>query len=413
MDFVYTYAYTQKGVYTLLTDTKLRKSLGKRREKVEVISDSQGLNVRLSVSGGVTFFYRYRWEDKPVQLTIGDYPSISLSQAREHRQQFRTWITEGYDPRRQVVLNRMKKVDAMTVEQAYDYWEEHYAKPEGLIKLAKNRQNFQNHIKPVLGAMIVNHTTKSHWLALFDGMGRRVVTGQMLSLMQRTFRFCHNRGVIDINPVSDLRRSDVAIAAAMRDRVLSDDEIRTIWSALDDMPVRQQIVMRFLLMTGCRSTEIRTAKWEWFNYGEKTWTIPGSEYKTGKTIRRALPGPAVSMLKNHHETSVTKHVLTRSRYKGPEDDKPPAQPNIAFFSAQIINKTKMKEWSLHDIRRTLATRLSELGAPPHVIEKLLGHQLAGVMARYNLHDYIDDQHHWLDVWVRHLEKVLGKPLMPH
>lgn len=397
----------------MLTDTKLRKALGKRRDKVEIISDSHGLNVRLTLSGGVTFFYRYRWEDKPVQLTIGDYPSISLLQARERRQQFRLWITEGYDPRRQVVLERTKKIDALTVEQAFEYWEEHYAKPEGLIKITKNRQNFQNHIKPVLGDMIVNHTTKTHWLHLFDAMGRRVVTGQMLSLMKRAFRFCHNRGVIEVNPLSELRTSDVAITAAMKDRVLTDDEIRIIWQALKELPSRQQIVMKFLLMTGCRSTEIRTAKWEWFNYKEKTWTVPGSEYKTGKTVRRALPDCAISMLKEHQKTSITNHVLTRSRYKGPEDDKPPAQPNIAFFSAQIIMKTGMKEWSLHDLRRTVATRLSELGAPPHVIEKLLGHQMSGVMARYNLHDYINDQHEWLKVWTDHLGRVLGLELAKH
>ncbi|WP_277977585.1 tyrosine-type recombinase/integrase [Pantoea endophytica] len=397
----------------MLTDTKLRKALGKRRDKVEIISDSHGLNVRLTLSGGVTFFYRYRWEDKPVQLTIGDYPSISLLQARERRQQFRLWITEGYDPRRQVVLERTKKIDALTVEQAFEYWEEHYAKPEGLIKITKNRQNFQNHIKPVLGDMIVNHTTKTHWLHLFDAMGRRVVTGQMLSLMKRAFRFCHNRGVIEVNPLSELRTSDVAVNAAMKDRVLTDDEIRIIWQALKELPSRQQIVMKFLLMTGCRSTEIRTAKWEWFNYKEKTWTVPGSEYKTGKTVRRALPDCAISMLKEHQKTSITNHVLTRSRYKGPEDDKPPAQPNIAFFSAQIIMKTGMKEWSLHDLRRTVATRLSELGAPPHVIEKLLGHQMSGVMARYNLHDYINDQHEWLKVWTDHLGRVLGLELAKH
>ncbi|WP_405424108.1 tyrosine-type recombinase/integrase [Pantoea stewartii] len=395
----------------MLTDTKLRKALGKRRDKVEVISDSHGLNVRLTISGGISFFYRYRWEGKPVQLTIGDYPSITLLQARERRQQFKAWIKEGYDPRRQVSMERMNKVSEFTVREAYDYWEEYYCKPEGLIKIHKNRQSYENHINPLMGNLIVNHTNKGHWLKLFDDMGRRVVTGEMLSLMQRAFRFCHNRGVIDKNPLSDLRRSDVGMAAAKKDRHLSDSEIRIVWNALDDMQVRQQIVMRFLILTGCRSSEIRTAKWDWFDFEAKTWTIPATEYKTGRTVRRALPDAAVCMLKLHKETSVTRHIITRSRYKGPEDDKPPVQPNIAFFSAQIVKKTGMEQWSLHDLRRTVATRLSELGAPPHVIEKLLGHQMAGVMARYNLHDYLQDQHHWLAVWQDHLQKVIGRPLL--
>lgn len=106
-------------------------------------------------------------------------------------------------------------------------------------------------------------------------------------------------------------------------------------------------------------------------------------------------------------TAVSKHVVTLSRHKGPEDDRPPLQPNVALFSAQIIAKAGMKTWSLHDLRRTVATRLSELGAPPHVVEKLLGHHRAGVMARYNLHDYIDDQRHWLAVWRNHLERLIG------
>lgn len=112
----------------------------------------------------------------------------------ERRQQFRDWLTEGLDPRRQVMLEKQKKSQAMTVKEAFDYWEQHYCIPEGLKKLKVNRRDFNNHIAPVLGNVIVEQTTKAHWLSLFDSMGRRVVTGQMLGLMQRTFRFCSNRG---------------------------------------------------------------------------------------------------------------------------------------------------------------------------------------------------------------------------
>ncbi len=395
----------------MLTDTKLRKALGKRREKVEVISDSHGLNVRLSVSGGVTFFYRYRWDEKPVQLNIGEYPSLSLLQARERRQQFRSWIVEGFDPRRQIALERLKRTDALTVDAAYDYWERLYCIPEGLIKTPDYRRTYEKHVKPFLGNALVNQTTKAHWLTLFDGMGRRVVTGEVLVLMKRAFRFCSNRSVIDFNPLEELRRSDVGMSAAMKDRKLSDDELKIVWNALDDMPVRHQIIVRFLIMTGCRTNEIRKAKWDWFDFKGKTWTVPSSEYKTGRMVRRAFPDGVIDLLKRHKQDSVSLHVLTPGRYKGPKDDKPLLQPNVALFSAQIVERTSMNLWSLHDLRRTVATRLSELGAPPHAVEKLLGHQMSGVMARYNLHDYLDDQHHWLGVWHDHLEKVIGRPLV--
>ena len=148
----------------MLTDTKLRKALGKRRDKIEVISDAHCLNARLSMSGSITFFYRYRWDGKAAQLTIGDYPTVSLSHARESRQQFRAWLTEGFDPRRQAVLEKQKKIDALTVKEAFDYWEKFYCIPEGLVKIKVNRRDFNNHIGPVLGNMIVDQTTKAHWL---------------------------------------------------------------------------------------------------------------------------------------------------------------------------------------------------------------------------------------------------------
>lgn len=168
----------------MLTDTKLRKALGKRRESVEVLSDSNGLNVRLSITGGVTFFYRYRWQGKPVQLSIGDYPTYSLAQARDRRQQFRAWLSEGYDPRQKVLVEKAERIEALTVDQAYDYWVKHYCIPEGLIKIDANTRSFHKHISPRIGRVMVDQTVKANWLDVFDEMGRLVITGEMLSLMK-------------------------------------------------------------------------------------------------------------------------------------------------------------------------------------------------------------------------------------
>lgn len=119
------------------------------------------------------------------------------------------------------------------------------------------------------------------------------MSGEMLSIMKRAFRFCSNRGVISNNPLESLRRSDVGTSQAYQDRKLSDSEIKIIWEELDTMSLAHQIVVRFLLLTGCRTGEIRKAKRNWFDFKEKTWTVPAEEYKTGKTIRRAL-GDVVS-----------------------------------------------------------------------------------------------------------------------
>lgn len=393
----------------MLTDTKLRKSLGKRREKVEVLSDAHGLNARLSIAGGITFFYRYRWQGKAVQLSVGDYPAITLSQARERRQQFRTWLDEGFDPRQQLLIEKNERAEALTVEQAFHYWIDNYCRPEGIVKTDVHIQVFNKHIKPHIGNALIDQTDKGHWLAVLDKMGRTVSAGEVLSVMKRAFRFCGNRGVIKENPVESLRKSDVGMASKLRDRRLYDHEIKKLWDTLFSMPPSQQMVIRFMLLTGCRAAEIRKAKWDWFEFGEKTWTVPAADYKTGKEVRRALPDVVARLLTEHRRGSVTKHVLTPTQFRDKED-RPPTQTLVSTYSQQVIRKTEMKPWTLHDLRRTVATRLSELGAPPHVIEKLLGHQMSGVMARYNLHDYMDDQREWLDIWHQHLENIIGYKL---
>ncbi|WP_312839402.1 tyrosine-type recombinase/integrase [Pantoea piersonii] len=393
----------------MLTDTKLRKSLGKRREAVEVLSDAHGLNVRLSVAGAVTFFYRYRWNGKPAQITIGEYPTVSLSEARDRRQLFRKWLTEDLDPRQQIKLEKKNKTEAFTVDEAYRYWEEYYCRPEGIVALPNNRKSYERHIKPVLGDALVDQTTKGNWITAFDAMGRTVMSGEMLSIMKRAFRFCSNRGVISNNPLENVRRSDVGTSPAYKDRKLSDSEIKTIWEELETLSIEKKIMIKFLLLTGCRSGEIRKARWSWFDFKEKTWTVPAEEYKTGKTVRRALGDATSSMLSALYEISSSELVLTKVKTRSTVPE-PLNQTQVSVYSHYISNRTGIAPWTPHDMRRTVATRLSELGAPPHVIEKLLGHQMGGVMARYNLHDYLDDQRHWLKVWHDHLEKVIGRPL---
>lgn len=118
--------------------------------------------------------YRYRWNGKAAQLTIGDYPTTSLSQARERRQQFRGTVDRRTRSETANSSGETEKVEALTVKEAFDYWEKYYCIPEGLVKIKVNRRDFNNHIAPVLGNMIVDQTTKAHWLNLLMAWGEEL-----------------------------------------------------------------------------------------------------------------------------------------------------------------------------------------------------------------------------------------------
>lgn len=393
----------------MLTDTKLKKSLGKKRDAIEIISDSHGLNARISKAGKITFFYRYRWVKEPVQLSIGEYPAMTIAQARERRQVLRGWLTEGFDPREKIRLERLSRNASPTVDEAFNYWIDKYCRPNGSVKIDYYLQVYCKHIKPKLGELRMESTARMHWLEVLDAIESSVMANYMTSLCKRAFKFCVNRGYIAANPLEGLGPRDVGTAPTRKKRYLADREIRQTWQWLDNHQTDEaRLIIRFMLLTGCRTAEIRRACWDWFDFEDDTWTVPKEEYKTGVAVRRALPPLAKALLLTHREKVNTRHVVTSQRaMPGKEFDRP-VQPQVAAnYTRRVFEGTGMKPWSMHDLRRTLATKLSEQGAPPHVIEKILGHLMTGTMAHYNLHDYMDDQRHWLGVWEDYVKGVTG------
>ena len=395
----------------MITDTKLRKALGKKRDDIEIISDSHGLNARISQAGKISFFYRYRWAGKAVKLNVGDYPAMSITQARERRQQFRNWLTEGLDPREQVKLDKQTRQEAMSVAEAFNYWIERHCIANGLVKVDYYRQVFEKHIAEPMKNVKVDNTAKMHWINVFDSIESRVMAHYMLSLCKRACRFCVNRSVIASNPLEGLLPSDVGQKPKKRTRRMDDDDLRKIYQWLKShMSIESVFLVKFIMLTGCRTAEIRLSERSWFRLDDNEWVVPAGSYKTRVHIRRGLSDATVNLVRNHLKKINTNHLVTSQRkIDGGIKDSPVHSPVASNYARSIWNGTGMAEWSLHDMRRTIATNLSELGCPPHVIEKLLGHQMVGVMAHYNLHDYIDDQKHWLRVWQSHLEEIIGEP----
>ncbi|PWD66551.1 tyrosine-type recombinase/integrase [Pectobacterium parmentieri] len=394
----------------MISDTKLRKSLAKRRESIEILSDSNGLNVRISATGKITFFYRYRWKGREVQLSIGEYPSMTIAQARERRHILRGWLNDGSDPREMIQLERRNSDQAMTVNDAFNYWIEKHCIPRNIKKIDYYRVVYAKHISPDFGDIRLCKTTRRNWLDILDKIDSPVMANYMTALCKRAFSFCLNRGVIDVNPIADLRPSNVGTTPKKGDRQLTPDELKMIWKWLNEHQTDEaKFLIKFVMLTGCRTAEIRLAKWEWFNFDDNTWTVPSDEYKTGSKVRRALTEEVRKLLLERKERVSTSHVLTSSRmrnYKGEQDR--PINPSVASNYAKFISVgTGITDWGIHDFRRTIATKLSEMGCPPHVIEKILGHKMTGVMAHYNLHDYMDDQRHWLKVWEEYIMRIVG------
>ncbi|EKS1020584.1 DUF4102 domain-containing protein, partial [Escherichia coli] len=114
-----------------LTDKALKAMYGKARERQFTIADGRGLSVRVSKNGAISFVFFFRIggrESAPVWMTLGKYPDMTLKQAREKRDECRSWLAEGLDPRRENKIKKDNAFNPVTVKDAIDYWFENYAK---------------------------------------------------------------------------------------------------------------------------------------------------------------------------------------------------------------------------------------------------------------------------------------------
>jgi integrase len=185
-----------------------------------------------------------------------------------------------------------------------------------------------------------------------------------------------------------------------RDRVLSDAELKAIWTAcLDD---HHGAIIRLLMLTGQRRDEIARLRWDELH--DDQIVLPAERTKNSRSHLVPLSEPAKAILSKFHRTD-REHVFGRddTGYRGV----PKAHSRHVARIAETHGK--LPRWTPHDLRRTAATRMAELGVQPHVIEAVLNHvsgHKSGVAGIYNRATYDKEKREALNLWAEHLLAVI-------
>lgn len=392
----------------MLTDTKLRKMNGKPIEKRMEISDANGLSVRITPNGVIVFQYRYKFDGRPRRMTLGQYDQVSLKEAREMVSEYRKLLSQGKDP---ITFRDMAidaAVKAATVADCIKAWLDS-AGASKLVKRDEWERALNRHVVPFVGSMLVDEMAISHWQPVFkrirDG-GAETYAGEILSRMKTIFSYCIRVEMIKRNPVSDLRVVDVGKPARKGHRYLNDKEIGAFWHAVEASTVTHQnkLLLKLLLLTGCRGVELRLAKKSDFDLEEKVWRVPDENSKTREPFERGLSAAAVKILNEAFELYPDFNQVFPPAAK--KEDRPMAASVILNLAIQLRADMTIEHWSIHDLRRTAKTKMAELGVAPHVSEKVLGHKLGGVLAIYDQHSYVKEQQEALDILAAHIQSCV-------
>lgn len=317
--------------------------------------------------------------DRRVQTILGHYPGLSLADARK-----RALVALG-SPHEPTVAPSFP--DALAAFLGQPRW-----KPRSLVVLKSS-------LKHLTWTRPVDKITHEDVAAALDAIPHKSARAHALKDLRTFFNWCIPR-YLKTSPCIGLKMP----AYKSRERVLTDDELRRVWIAAEEMGYPFGTIVRLLILTGQRRGEIGSLKWEYLNQGGIT--LPSEITKNGREHNFPI-GPLSAQLIGLPNSSSPKEPSkflflgrgTSSPYNG-----------WGKHLKQLQEKSRTSDWTLHDLRRTFATGLASLNVPIHVTEKLLNHvsgTTGGMVGIYQKHAYWEEQKAAVQAWENRLQKIVS------
>lgn len=386
-----------------LSDASLRKMLGRESPGDSFYADGDGLSVKVSRVGILTWYFTFRIggrESTSQRIKLGNYPDLSLKAAREKREQCRSWLAEGKNPKHQLSVTTKETLKPVTVKEAMDYWIREYAIHKR-ANVDKHTEQLKKHIFPYIGDYPLLMCETRHWLECFARVRNEapVAAGYLLQMCKQALKFCRVHRYAVSNVLDDLTIDDVGRKQNKRDREHSRQELTDIWQECSGKKFKPYYssLLRLLVVFGCRTQELRLSRVTEWDLKDWIWTVPKEHSKGGEKILRPIPEairPFITGLIEQHKDS----GLLLGEVKKPEA--------VSQWGRGVYKRLGHSEpWTLHDLRRTFSTTLNNMGIAPHVVEQLLGHTLGGVMAVYNRSQYLPEKLDALNKWMERLDII--------
>jgi integrase len=238
-------------------------------------------------------------------------------------------------------------------------------------------------------------------IALVEAVARRSPwqAHHMLSYASRFFNWCIERGIygLEVSACAGIRPSRLIGRKEPRQRVLDDDEIRAVWTACSDYPFGS--LVRMLLLTGQRRSEVAGMRWSEIDLAKRVWTIPSTRAKSGAAHVVPLTDAVIELLESLPRFQRGDHVFSATLGVKPIN-------GFSKYKQRLDTRVKIAPWVLHDLRRTMRTRLSGLPVPDLVRELVIGHTQKGLHRVYDQHAYLDEKGRALELWSARLREII-------
>lgn len=354
-----------------------------------------GFGVRVTPRGIKTFVFKYTSDGRSRWITYGQFPALSLADARKKYLVDKGAVANGADPGRTKQEDKHQRITNPTGKELVKLFCEGYTKPRPST-MAEYKRTLEVDFVPALGSLKSADINRRDIRNLIFKKAKTapVAANRLLAAIGVMFTWAIKEEYLDASPCVLI---DKPHQEKSRDRVLNNQEIASLmaWSH----PSTTNILLKLILLTVKRPGEWRLAKWQHVDFKKQTFFVPAENSKNRHEYLTPLPPSSIKLLKK---------LPTHSEYifPGPKTDEPMTKTGVCRFMARHYADMKIEKATPHDLRRTAVTNLAELGTPFHVIKKLEGHKDGSVEAIYNRYDYQPEMKSAL----RKLEnKILTKP----
>lgn len=399
------------AVLTLKSVEAVKPDPAKRREVPD--GALPGLYLVVQPSGGKSWAVRYRADGKPKKLTLGPYPRVPLTEAREAARTALRAVAEGRDPagEKQAAKAEPSATETMRFGAVAADYVERYAKPRNrswretesfLTRTLDATDRWQDRDVRTIGRKDVLNA-----LDAVVGRGATIHANRLFAALRRFFAWTVERGILEASPMAGLKPPSPEVS---RDRVLTDGELVAVWRAAEQIGYPFGPVAQLLILTGQRRSEVLEAEWREFDLDAATWTIPRTRAKNDRAHVVPLAPHAVEILRRLPRVGKRPRLLFTTTGETAFSGVSKATERLQGIAAALLpDGEEGAPWRLHDLRRTFASGCGRLKIPVHVVEKALNHTSgthAGIVGIYQRHEYEEDRREAMERWAVHLDRLL-------
>lgn len=395
----------------------------------------RGLELRVSYSGSKTFRVKAKvMGGRPKSKSLGKFSpngigeGITLAEARQAAQAFKGEYAGGRDVVAEIRGEREERGKAPTVNEVIDiYLERHCSElrtqrsyRDILIGSDLHRRTGigPKTVSEVIGDKLFRDVKRRDIVALMDNIvdrGHDAMANRVHDVIRHMFGWAIRREIdedVEYSVAENIDRRPKVV----RKRWLSDNEISSVWSILDDQCVPDvALIYRLLAVTGLRENSVITMRWEDLDFENAEWRIPAEYMKADSRNRDAreflmpMSTMFLDIMKGMKQTDETWVFPTGTCRGKVSKSGHRSRSSFANYHPKIVEAAGVEHFRFHDFRRTIDTHMGQLGITRFDRDRVLAHKDSSVAGRhYDLYDYREEKHRALEAWAYKLYWLTGQ-----